>query len=208
MGNSSDKTSSYQAIPNDDIDLELAENKNEKKKKNKELEHTMYEKFDKLSLTNNIKVKNAAEYFDKSIYIGEMKDTHRNGIGKYFNRQECSIYAGEWVCNFLVKGTIYFKDGSSIEGTFEFKKSEGFMKHTSSNGIITQCNYVKDKKQGHASIEYPNGDILLCQFTNDKKFGAALYKTDNVWFDQYYINDALIYQHKKYNADIPHIKVD
>lgn len=88
------------------------------------------------------------EYYDKSLYLGEVDDSNqkRDGLGMYVYSQG-DIYFGKWQQNTLLEGDYLFRNGESFSGT------------------------VNKGKQGYGIYQYANGNRYEGYWRNDIKEG-------------------------------------
>ena len=183
---------------------------------NEEISFSEYAQIKKITIndnyySNNItKVKSSSKniyfeekYYDnlnnsnyEDVYIGEIKNGRRNGLGKYTYGDNGQTEVGLYKNGDFILGVITWKEyGEKYCG--EIKKNneiEYGIYSYKEDGHYYSGSYKNDKREGFGIYHYENGEYDLGEFKNGSLHGyGILYNDDNSIFEQgKYKKDKLI----------------
>ncbi len=124
-------------------------------------------------------------YASQNLYIGEIYENSRKGIGTYINyndqHQSYSIFFGEWDSSRNGKGTKFWANGDSYYGDWVANERIGFGTYIWANGSTYTGGWKENKRTGKGTYYYSNGDIYRGFWENNQKHGdGILYNGDKL----------------------------
>jgi len=119
---------------------------------------------------------NRLTYDEGDVYVGEIFQEYRHGLGKYTWAADGSIYFGYWVFGKRIgKGIFIWKSGEYYAGEWLDARMHGFGKYAFSTGDIYEGNWVNDLKHGFGTYRYASGSIYEGEWNTDKRSGKGKY---------------------------------
>lgn len=94
------------------------------------------------------------------IYVGEIKDGQRHGVGKSVDENR-NCYEGEWA----------------------YDERQGFGTETLSSGEKYQGHWHKNKRDGHGICIYPNGNLFEGEWRLNEQISGKITFNDGGYFD-------------------------
>ena len=105
---------------------------------------------------NNCKIR-IINYEDGSIYIGEIKNNKKDGLGKIYSSSGIKYYDGEW----------------------KNDRKEGYGRLFINNIMIYEGEWKNDKKEGYGIMNLENGKIYKGEWKNDIFEGCGILNVKN-----------------------------
>jgi hypothetical protein len=124
-----------------------------------------------------VNTENRVTYDNKDIYIGEVWDGWRQGVGKYNYDNDGSMFFGEWILGSRHGlGLFIWQDGERYEGEWVYGKMHGNGKYFYNNGDFFDGDWVNDLKQGQGDYSYKgSGSRYKGAWLADKRNGKGTF---------------------------------
>lgn len=129
----------------------------------------------------HVKLINTTIYFDNfDYYEGEMRNSAKYGLGKYYHYDRKETYIGEYKDDIKSgKGNYYFRSGSVYKGEWKFDRINGNGKFYFLNGDVYEGKWVNNLREGKGKYTYSDGCYYFGEWFNDKKCGRGVYQYTN-----------------------------
>ena len=115
------------------------------------------------------------EYDDGGVYIGEIENGYKNGIGKMFYPNG-DYYVGRWSEEHADGfGYYVFNEGDTYFGFFKNSLKSEYGVYAWKNGDVYRGEWNNGVKSGRGTLTFSNGDVYDGEFVNDKCEGHGIY---------------------------------
>ena len=127
-----------------------------------------------------------------NFYEGEFINGKSHGKGIIKNKNNETVYEGEFKYGNFENGTLYFTNGKYIGQFIDNKRSKG--KLYKDNKLIYDGEFKNDKYEGNGTLYIDNDYIYVGEFKNNKMEGTGIIYDKN-WKEKYkgqFINGELV----------------